>query len=109
VKKNGITWVTKYKLPPLDGQRVLYKGRRYFAIEATEQCPFQEFNKGIVLWDAEYECTFAVGELNEDGYYEGDLYDTYTRFFIARAKTIREYMKNALECRERFLKIVCGD
>jgi hypothetical protein len=64
-----------YLKPKLNGHNVLYKGRRYWVFEVSEDFPFygsEEIDK-IIVYDGVYDKDVCWCHVNEKGEFEGSV------------------------------------
>ena len=62
--------MTCYTAPKLCGQKVLWKGRRYWVIEVTPELPFDFVDASLgdaVLYDGLYDAMIAIARSMPDG------------------------------------------
>ncbi len=98
-----------YSFPTLNGHKVLYKGRRYLAFSVSKSYPFEDFESmaSFVIWDGKYGAVFAMGKINLDGSYVGELGASHVSIDIAKKRSLREFLDEAIKTQERYFKD-CG-
>jgi hypothetical protein len=101
--------MTAYKKPKLNGHTILYKGRRFIAFEISKQFPFESFEDGFqfAIFDGLYDATLAVGVINPNGTYQGELAFSVVEILIPPCETLREFLDIAVKEQEAYFK-TCG-
>ena len=64
-----------YSKPKLNGHKVLYKGRRYWVFEVSDEFPYggsEEIDK-IVVYDGVYDTDVFWCHINDKGEFEGSV------------------------------------
>jgi hypothetical protein len=98
-----------YKQPVLAGHRVLYKGRRFIAFEINKQFPFESFEDRFqfAIFDGLYDATLAVGVINQNGSYQGELAFSIIEITIPPCKTLRDFLDLAIKEQGAYFR-TCG-
>lgn len=68
------TYIRNYFKPDLNGHKVLYKGRRFWAFEIDADRPFEIFDKSsgdLVVWDGFIGAALTEGKIGQDGIIRG--------------------------------------
>jgi len=101
--------MTTYKQPKLSGHKVLYKGRRFIAFEISDKFPFESFEDKFqfAIFDRLYDATLAVGVVNSNGTYQGELAFSVVEISIPPCETLREFLDIAVKEQEAYFK-TCG-
>ena len=101
--------MTAYKQPKLAGHKILYKGRRFIAFEINKQFPFESFEDRFqfAIFDGLYDATLAVGIINPNGTYQGELAFSIVEITIPPCKSIRDFLDIASKEQERYFR-TCG-
>jgi len=91
--------------PKLNGQRVLWKGRRYWVIEVTPDLPFDFVNSTLgdaVLYDGVYDAVAATAKKLSDGTYECSLISHVE--ILCLASSVRDIARVVPPVLEDYLK-----
>lgn len=92
------TYTKNYDKPELNGHRVLYKGRRYWAIEIDADHPFEIFDQtygDLVVWDGFIGAAITEGKIGDDGIIRGSI--QYGQGSIdVKGKTVREFVDDVI-------------
>ena len=101
--------MTVYKQPKLNGHKILYKGRRFIAFEISDKFPFETFEEKykFAIFDGLYDATLAVGVINPNGTYQGELAFSIVEITIPPCKSLREFLDLAIKEQEAYFK-TCG-
>ena len=101
--------MSQYTLPNLNGHEVLYKGRRFIVFGVSKLFPYEDYESmgTFVIWDGKYDAIFAVGKMNPNGSYFGELAASHVQIDIAEKRTLREFLDEAVKTQERYFKD-CG-
>ena len=94
-----------YFKPALTGQRVLWKGRRYYVIEITPELPFDFVDSSLgdaVLYDGVYDAIAATARKQTDGTFECTLNAMVD--IICYADSIRDVARVVPPLLEQYLK-----
>lgn len=99
-----------YEQPTLAGHKVIYKGRRFTAFEINKQFPFESFEDEFqfAIFDGLYDATLAVGVINPNGTYEGQLAFSIVEIAIPPCKTIRDFLDLAIKEQEAYFRASGG-
>ena len=64
-----------YSKPKLNGHKVLYKGRRYWVFEVSDEFPYGGSEKidKIVVYDGVYDTDVCWCHINDKGEFEGSV------------------------------------
>jgi hypothetical protein len=98
-----------YKQPKLNGHKILYKGRRFIAFEISEKFPYEscEDRYNFAIFDGLYDATLAVGIINPNGTYQGELAFSVVEILIPPCETLRDFLDIAIKEQEAYFK-TCG-
>lgn len=101
--------MTVYKQPKLNGHKILYKGRRFTAFQISDKFPFESFEDRyeFAIFDGLYDATLAVGVVNPNGTYQGELAFSIVEITIPACKTLRNFLDVAIKEQEAYFK-TCG-
>ncbi len=94
-----------YSNPKLNGQRVLWKGRRYWVIEVTPELPYDFVNSKLgdaVLYDGLYDAIAATATKLTDGTYECSLISHVE--ILCYASSVRDIAKVVPPVLDDYLK-----
>lgn len=101
--------MSKYKFPNFTDSNILYKGKRYVAIETSGTDSLNNNEKCVqfIVWDGLHDAEVASGATTANGDFVGALSFSHVEIEVRVSKTIQEFVKNSAKAQERYFKD-CG-
>jgi len=101
---------TTYQFPDISKDQILYKGRRYLMFAIDPEHPFSGFEKNFtcVVWDGSMGVELAVGNINANGKYYGELTCSHVGIDVPESETPKEFVSWAASQNDWYFKSVGG-